>query len=92
MMLWEGPSKQLSHDDFHEVTIQSILCDADGEEDDVVNAHQDMTVNKTIHVPDWDPFGSIMAKDGYTYIGKISFMLFGPFFQYFNLFFTDGWW
>jgi hypothetical protein len=45
MMLWEGPSKQLSHDDFHEVAIQIILCDADGEEDDVINAHQDMTIN-----------------------------------------------
>lgn len=40
--------------------------------------------DETVHVPDWDPFGGVVAHNGYTFTGKIAFIIFGPTSLYFD--------
>ena len=75
MKLKEGPGRLLN------VTESN---DDDVDDDEGADEVMGDVDQEAIHTPDWDPFDGIHAPSGFVYVGKVSFILFGPSSKHFD--------
>ena len=74
MKLKEGPARLLNVE-----SNDKDVAEAEGNDEDVDKVNRD-----AVHIPDWDPFEGVRAPNGFMFVGKVAFIVFGPSSRYFD--------